>query len=241
MSDAVSSLPAADVLEHLHTLLEQHGGASSRDGFASVARAPRSSDSVSSDSISSGIHALDQFLPDRGFRPGALVEWLAATPGSGASFLALAAVRQMQRRTEAVAAVIDRQRNFYPPAAAAWGIDLANVIVIRPQTPAEELWALDQALRSTRLSAVVAWPEQIDSHTFRRLQLAAEESGVLGLLVRPDAVRREPSWAHLRLLVSTQMSSDSAWRQEVRLLRCRGGFGRGNVELRIDHQTGEIA
>jgi hypothetical protein len=36
---------------------------------------------------------------------------------------------------------------------------------------------------------------------FRRLQLAAETGGTLGLLVRPAQARDEPSWADLRLLV----------------------------------------
>lgn len=224
MPDAASSLPASDILQHLGTLVER--------------RPPPEASGLPL--VSSGSEALNRLLPDGGFRPGTLVEWLAATPGSGASFLALAAIGRLQRRCEAVVAVVDRQRNFYPPAAAAWGIDLSHVMVVRPQNAADELWAVDQALRSTPLAAVVAWPEQIDSYAFRRWQLAAEESGVLGLLIRPDSARREPTWAHLRLAVSTQTSRDAAWRQRVQLLRCRGSFGRGEVELRIDHQTGEI-
>jgi len=35
----------------------------------------------------------------------------------------------------------------------------------------------------------------------RRLQLAAEQGGGLGLLIRPEAVRHQPSWADVRLLV----------------------------------------
>lgn len=210
--------------------------------------------------FSSGCPALDRWLPDRGFRPGSLVEWIAATPGCGASLLALTAVRKRQQGG-GVAAVIDRGRKFYPPAAAAWGIDLATTLIIRPKNHSDELWAIDQALRSRQLTAVIAWPETVDSYAFRRLQLAVEESGTLGLLVRDAAARREPTWAHVRMLIDSREAAGAtstakesianeatangstakeAWQLHVELLRCRGGFARGDLHLQIDPRTGEI-
>lgn len=210
----LSSTVAPDstvTLDHLQGLLSRGPAAESRRCF------------------SSGCEALNRRLPEGGFRAGSLVEWISGGSGSGASLLAMLAVRELHRQGEAVA-VIDRGRRFYPPAAAAWGIELSNTIVVRPTSLADELWAIDQTLRSSHLTAVVAWPEKIDSFAFRRFQLAAEESGALGLFVRPAAARREPTWAHLRLAVEPRRASAdgvepqaAAWRRRIRLLRCRGG------------------
>ena len=105
--------------------------------------------------------------------------------------------------------VIDRQRMFYPLAAAAWGIDLSRLILIRPQNDRDETWAIDQAFRSRGASAVLAWPEKLDDHLFRRLQLAAEGGDTLGLFVRPAPAIAEPSWAEVRWLVEPLPSRSS--------------------------------
>jgi hypothetical protein len=110
--------------------------------------------------------------------------------------------------------LIDRHGTFYPPAAAAWGIPLANIILLRPTNPRDESWALDQALRSPAISAVLAWPHRLDGCAFRRLQLAAESSGTIGVLVRPASARKEPTWADVRLQVGPL---------------CQSGPGRGQL------------
>ncbi len=114
--------------------------------------------------------------------------------------------------------------------------------------------ALDQALRCPAVAAVVAWPEsldgKLDGRTFRRLQLAAEQGGGLGLLIRPESVRSQPSWADVRLLVEPLPSTAPYGRRmRVVLLRCRGGghrvghhvpmvvVGEQTVEVEIDHET----
>jgi hypothetical protein len=100
-----------------------------------------------------------------------------------------------------VLVVLDQSRQFYPPAAIGLGIELDRLIVVQASTTADNLWALDQALRCPAVAAALAWPEKLDGWTFRRLQLAAEESGAMGLFVRSKDVRGEPSWAEVRLLV----------------------------------------
>ena len=101
--------------------------------------------------------------------------------------------------------VLDRTGEFYPLAAVAQGIEPARLIVVHPGNQADHTWALDQALRCPAVAAVVAWPEsldgKLDGRTFRRLQLAVEQGGGLGLLIRPESVRCQPSWADVRLLV----------------------------------------
>lgn len=179
--------------------------------------------------VSTGFAELDRLLPDGGLRRGMLVEWLAAEPGGGATSLALAAARQACGE-EGMLVVVDRgpgAPGFYPLAAAAFGIDLKRVLVVRPENDRDETWALDQSLRSRGISAVLAWPERLSDHLFRRLQLAAEQGNTLGLLVRPAKAQAEPSWAELRMMVSPRPSTPeengAASRDiELTLLRCPG-------------------
>jgi hypothetical protein len=196
--------------------------------------------------LSTGVAAVDRLLPHRGLRGGMLVEWVADGPGSGASLLPTVALKNLQRRGGAIV-VVDRRGNFYPPAASAWGIDLAQTIVLRPTSEADELWAIDQTLRCGDVAAVLAWPQEIDGFTFRRWQLAAEASGAIGLFVRPASAEREPTWATARLLVSPrqaiEMDEDelpSSWKLCVTVLRSRGGRAHQSVELEVDEQTGNI-
>lgn len=204
--------------------------------------------------VSTGVAAVDRLLPRRGLQGGMLVEWVADGPGSGASLLPVAALKNLQHTGGAIV-VVDRGGHFYPPAASAWGVDLQHTIVIRPTTEADELWAIDQALRSPDVAAVLAWPERIDSFTFRRLQLAAEASGAIGLLVRPKRAQHEPTWAAARLLISPlpanvnesswppQPETDTppdCWRLNVAVLRSRGGRPGQSIELAVDEQTGTI-
>jgi protein ImuA len=145
--------------------------------------------------VSSGVEALDRLLPGDGLGRGRLVEWLAEGRGSGAGTLAILAAREACREARGrgrLLVVVDRQGCFYPPAAAAWGVDVAQMIVLRPTNEHDEQWAVDQALRCRGVGAVLAWPGHIAPRTFRRWQLAARQGGVLGCLVRPATVSQRP-------------------------------------------------
>lgn len=155
--------------------------------------------------LSTGCEALDRHLPGGGFARGCFVEWLTIHrgeefAGGGAGTLALNAAKRACGESRALV-VIDGREAFYPPAAALLGIDPRRAILARPANAQEELWALDQALRSPGVGAVLAWIGRLSSRAARRLQLAAESSGGLGFLIRPETARREPCWAAVRLLV----------------------------------------
>ncbi|HZL90133.1 MAG TPA: hypothetical protein VFB96_17325 [Pirellulaceae bacterium] len=190
------------------------------------------------DVLSTGVPALDALLPRGGLRRGSVTEWLAAASAGGAQTLALLAARQACSDGKSLV-VVDRQRRFYPPAAAVLGIDLLRLIVVHPLSDADELWAIDQALRCRGVAAVWARREQLDPRDFRRLQLAAESGGTLGLLVRSAQARGQPSWADVQLVVSPRPSSGS-WRLHVEVTRCRGSHPGQSVELEIDEWMGHI-
>jgi len=200
--------------------------------------------------LSSGCPELDEALAEKGFRPGTLVEWLSRGEGDGTVTLVFRAAAGAFRAAEGtsrgggVVVVLDRTGEFYPLAAVAQGIEPARLIVVHPGNKADHTWALDQALRCPAVAAVIAWPEsldgKLDGRTFRRLQLAIEQGGGLGLLVRPERVRCQPSWADVRLLIEPLPSPSPYGRPRrirVVLLRCRGGRGEQTIEVEINDET----
>ncbi len=188
--------------------------------------------------ISSGCEALDALFPGGGVRRGSLVEWLRGGVGSGAATLALHYARQACRQGTSLV-VVDRLRQVYPPALAGWGIDLAQVILVHPRDVREELWAWDQSLRCAAVGAVWGEIERIDGRSFRRLQLAVEDSGGVGLLLRPLRARIEPTWADVRLLVQP-CGGQQVRRLSVHLLSTRGSAARGTVSLELDEWSGRL-
>jgi hypothetical protein len=193
--------------------------------------------------ISTGYAALDRLLPGGGLHCGTLTEWLPRD-GGAATTLALAVARNAcgERGT---LVVIDRRRTFYPLAAAACGLDLSRLLLVRPQNDRDETWAIDQALRSGGASAVLAWPDKLDDHLFRRLQLAAEAGDTLGLFVRPARAIAEPSWAEVRWLVEPLPSLPSraggaSRRVQLTLLRAPGRAAITAQRLALNLETGEV-
>jgi len=192
--------------------------------------------------ISTGVAALDRLLPAQGLKRGTLVEYLAPSPGCGAGTLALSAAREACGQARALVVVELHEPGtsrpsaayFYPPAAAAWGVDLSRLLVLRPASEADALWALDQSLRCPGVGAVWVQWDKFDTRDFRRLQLAAECGGTLGLLIRPARQRGQPSWAD----VQWEVWARRGWLIEVELVRCRGAAGSRAVLLGLDETAG---
>jgi protein ImuA len=208
---------------------------------------------------STGCVALDECLPHGGYVPGSIIEYLRATPGCGASYLALAAAAAAMRASEGFLVIASTKHDTYPPALLSHGIALDKTIFVRPESQADLIWSVDQALRTPAVSAVFAELELLDDRAARRLQLAAEHGRSLGLLLRTPAARRSPSWSEVQWVVrgvatpgshsnphsdphSNPHSNHSGNRNiDVQLARVRGGQVGATLRLQIHATTGEIA
>ena len=207
------------------------------------------------EAVATGFTALDGLLPAGGVRRGSLAEWLAGDEASGAATLAAAVACRLagaaaggskadrSGETAATIVVVDRRGWFHPPAVLGWlaragasGRRGPQLVVARPAHEADELWAIDQALRCRGVAAVLAWPRAVHSTAMRRWQLAARASLAVGLFVRPLAARREPSWAEARLAVAARPGGSLAVRRlQVALV---GGSWAGRVHL--EEQSVEV-
>jgi hypothetical protein len=171
---------------------------------------------------STGKSSLDARLPGGGWPTASLIEVLLDDTGLGEVQLFLPALVQCQRRVnqdEAPWVVwISPPHEPYAPALAQQGIELARLLVVRPASATEALWAAEQALGSGVCSAVFLWLKGTDDRWLRRLKLAAEAGGALGVLFRPERHRFESSPASLRLLL-TQGEHET----HLDLLKVQGG------------------
>lgn len=128
-----------------------------------------------------GIDAVDGHLPDGGLPLGCLHAVAAEEPGAGTGFAAALLARLATPRTPAL--WILRGRDLYAPGLAAFGLTPDRLVAVRAVRPVDALWAMEEALRCSALSAVLGELEGLDLNASRRLQLAAESSGVTGFLL----------------------------------------------------------
>ena len=170
---------------------------------------------------STGKSSLDARLPGGGWPTASLIEVLLDDTGLGEVQLFLPALVACQRDNGADArwlVWIAPPHEPYAPALAQQGIDLGRLLVVRPTTATEALWAAEQALSSGVCAAVLLWLKGTDDRWLRRLKLAAEAGGSLGVLFRPERHRFESSPANLRIV----MSQGSPYAR-VDLLKVQGG------------------
>ena len=164
---------------------------------------------------------IDRALPGGGLARGALHEVLAADPGAAAAFCAL-----ILARAAGPVVWISATPDAWPPGLSAFGLDPADLVMVRAKQPAGAFWAFEEALRSPAVSGALlsvqgAPPDMVAG---RRLKLAAEAGGGIGLLLMPDTEQSPPSPARTRWRVAATPTVDMerpCW--DVTLLRCSRG------------------
>ena len=180
--------------------------------------------------LSLGAAEIDRALPGRGLRLGCIHEVTGdeAATGFCASLLARAASAQTAAGRPGSLLWLSRGSDLYAPGLVRFGIEAGCLIVVTELgRDADMLWAMEEALRCPAVSGVVAETGGMGLAAARRLMLAAEGTGVLGLALsqggdgagrRGAAVRSAYSrWRVTRAAVSGHA------RRRVSLLHCRGG------------------
>jgi len=200
--------------------------------------------------VPTGLGALDAALPGGGIPAGSVVEidgsrWPPWT-------LALLIARGIQAGDAAAEAVlIDPEGSLYPPALAGLGLDLARVAFVRPKPGREALWAFAEALAPRGSSTVKGCAVAVtaigagSAADARRLQLAAETGGGIGLVLGAGggrAVRRKAvSLGVATLRVEPRSSDDERERWLIEVVRCRGGPAGKRAIVEVDRATLSIA
>jgi protein ImuA len=182
-----------------------------------------------------GVAAMDAHLPRGGLSLGALHEACAAGPefAHGAA-TALFAAGVAARLDGPVLWCLPR-RNLFAPALAGAGLHPDRLLYAEAGDEATVLAVAEEALRHPGLASVVAEVTRLGLTPSRRLQLAAEASGALGLVIRrwprsgapPAGSTAAATRWQVAALPSAPLGGTTPgvgrprWRLE--LVRCRGG------------------
>ena len=79
---------------------------------------------------------------------------------------------------------IGLSQKIFPPALITFGISPDQVIFINVKNRKEILWVMEESLKCDGVAAVVSEIKEISFTESRRLQLAVEQSGVTGFIIR---------------------------------------------------------
>ncbi len=195
-----------------------------------------------------GVPGIDGRLPGGGLVRGGLHEVLGGHRGvdGGGAALAFTAVLAARR-----AALAGRQKDrgkgyvlwcpsrqgLYGPGLAAFGLGAGQLILVHGRDDQQRLWAMEEGLKCPGLAMVVGEVGRLDLGQSRRLQLAAEASGVTALLLPRKPGQGDAgndglgvSAALTRWRITALPSAPTkgylgigAPRSQVELLRCKGG------------------
>lgn len=206
--------------------------------------------------VASGFARLDAELPDGGWPSGALSELLLAHPGVGEIRLLAPALVGSQRSGRLVM-LFDPPAAIAAAALAALGFAIDELLVVetrtrgtstlaslappghgvsalgasrRPGPSSDGLWALEQALKSGHVGAIVAWlPPRLPVERLRRLQLAAHRHDGAAFVIREAAAAARPTAAPLRV----SLHAGGGDRLELRILKRRGPPLESPLELEL--------
>lgn len=182
-----------------------------------------------------GVSEIDERLPAGGLATGAIHEAFGAGPElSHTAAAALFTTGVLARLRGPVLWCLAR-RDLFAPGLAGAGLHPDRVIYAEAGDDATTLSVAEDALRYRGLAGVVVEVTRLGLTPSRRLQHAAEASGVIGLVLRRWALAGKPpsegNVAATRWQVTALPSSQLAgttpgvgrprWRLE--LVRCRGG------------------
>ena len=189
-------------------------------------------------------------LPGDGLARAAVHDVLASSPGCGAALCAL-----LLARTGGTVLWITLEQDgllAWPPGLARFGLTPAKLVLARTSRWSDALWAMEEALRCPAVSgALLALPpgqttghHPLDLTVTRRLQLAAEAGGALGLLLRSDVGSVAPSATTTRWRISAHPAEAEAtlnaecWQLE--LLRTKVGRPDGPWAVTWNAAAGQL-
>ncbi len=132
-----------------------------------------------------GLGIIAGAFPNNTFPAGAVHEFCSGSPEDAAATGGfVSGILSALMSKGGVCIWLSSYRTIFPPALVSFGIAPDKVIFINLQKEKEILWAAEEALKCEGLAAVVAEVQEVSFTTSRRMQLAVEQSGVTGFMLR---------------------------------------------------------
>jgi protein ImuA len=131
-------------------------------------------------------------FPNASFPLGAIHEFISTGMESAAAtsgFVSGMLASMMEKN--GIVIWISATRNIFPPALTTFGIAPDKIIFVDLKKEKEILWAMEESLKCNSVSGVIGEIKELSFTVSRRFQLAVEESGVTGFLLRRDPFQLE--------------------------------------------------
>lgn len=133
--------------------------------------------------IGFGVAPIDHALPGGGIARGALHE-VAGSPALGDDAAATIFIAGILARADGPVLWCLRWRDLFAPALAQAGLTTGRIIFVEAGSDTNVLLAMEECLRHAGLAGVVGELGRLSLTASRRLQLAAERSGVPAFVFR---------------------------------------------------------
>jgi protein ImuA len=194
-----------------------------------------------------GLSVIDEHLPGRGLALGALHEVTGAEGDLSFGAAAALFVAGILARLEGPVLWAVRRPDLFAPGLAGAGVHPDRVIYAEAGNTKTLLLVMEEGLKQAGLAAVVGEVDRLSVAASRRLQLAAEKSGVMALALRrwpfaPGRWNEGDTAAVTRWRVGAQPSAllpvpgIGRARWALDLMRCRNGQAKSWIVEAADAQ-----
>jgi protein ImuA len=181
--------------------------------------------------LSGGLEGLRPHFPHGSFPKGAVHEFLCRQPEEVASSIGfVSGLLSTCLGSSGVVLWVCQAHQVYPPALVSFRLAPHQVIFVSATQQRQAAWVLEEALRCSSLTAVVADLGQLDFTLSRRLQLAVEHSRTTGFVLNTAARPAASTACVSRWRVQALPSQWQDWlpgvgrpRWQVQLLKMRNG------------------
>ncbi|KLT63859.1 ImuA family protein [Pedobacter sp. BMA] len=178
-----------------------------------------------------GLGEIEDAFPGGIFPKKAIHEFITLYPEhAAASDGFIAGLLSVLMENGAACVWVSTSRNLFPASLSLFNVETERIIFMDVQTEKDVLWITEEALKCEGLAAVVAEVNNVSLIESRRLQLAVENSGVTGFILRKDGNKKASTVATARWKISPLPSDTEDGmpglgfpRWQVELLKVRNG------------------
>ncbi|MCP4010664.1 MAG: translesion DNA synthesis-associated protein ImuA [Proteobacteria bacterium] len=147
--------------------------------------------SAGASGLDTGFKALNKLLTTGGWPRSSLIEIQVDEWGQGELQVLLPMMAALSRQKQQLAWIAPPYTP-YAPALHAAGVDLDYLLIIEQSEPADIAWAAEKCLQHAAAALVIFCLPLADARHIRRLQIAADTGGTIGVLLHCGPVRQTP-------------------------------------------------
>ena len=174
---------------------------------------------------------INHSFPNAAFPTGAMHEFISVSKeDSTATAGFIAAVLGKLMKNGGASIWIGSSHTIFAPALKSFGIDPGKIIFIDLSKEKDVLWATEEALKCEGIVAIVGEIKELSFTSSRRFQLAVEQSGVTGFILRQDPRHLNITacitrWkiTHLPTVLEDEMPGVGFPRWNIELVKIRNG------------------